>query len=142
MIEMQAAIGRIQLKRMADWHTQRTNNAVAINAAARECPALRVPQVPPDCKHAWYRCYVFVRPELLKRDCSRDRIVEALNAAGVPCFPGSCSEMYLEKAFQEADLQPAQRLPVAFELGETSLCFLVHHTLTRPEIAKTCDVPV
>lgn len=140
MIEMQAVIGRIQLKRMADWQAQRTSNAVAINAAARECSALRVPQVPPDCKHAWYRCYVFIRPELLKRDWSRDRIVEAINAAGVPCFQGSCSEMYLEKAFQEADLQPAQRLPVALELGETSLCFLVHPTLTRAEIAKTCDV--
>ena len=140
MIEMQAVIGRIQLKRMAGWQMQRTSNAVAINTAASECPALRVPQVPSQFKHAWYRCYVFVRPELLKHDWSRDRIVQAINAAGVPCFQGSCSEMYLEKAFKAANLQPAQRLPVAIELGETSLCFLVHPTLTRSEIAKTCDV--
>lgn len=140
MLEMQAVIGRIQLKRMADWQAQRTDNAAAINAAASECAALRVPQVPSDCKHAWYRCYIFVRPELLKPDWSRDRIIGAINAAGVPCFQGSCSEMYLEKAFQDANMQPAQRLPVAFELGETSLSFLVHPTLTRVEIVKTCDV--
>lgn len=140
MIEMQAVIGRIQLKRMADWHGRRTHNAAAINAAARDCPALRVPEVPTDCEHAWYRCYMFVHPERLRADWNRDRIVQEINAAGVPCFQGSCSEMYLEKAFQDAGLQPAQRLPIAFELGETSLSFLVHPTLTEADIAKTCDV--
>ncbi|MGN6309954.1 MAG: DegT/DnrJ/EryC1/StrS family aminotransferase [Xanthobacteraceae bacterium] len=140
MIEMQAVIGRIQLGRMPEWHAHRTRNAEAINAAARACPALRVPEVPSDIQHAWYRCYVFVRPERLRADWSRDRIVQEINASGVPCLQGSCSEMYLEKAFENAGLKPAQRLPVAHELGETSLAFLVHPTLTAQEIDKTCNV--
>lgn len=142
MIEMQAAIGRIQLGRMTEWHAQRTQNAEAINAAARACPALRVPEVPDDVRHAWYRCYVFARPERLRTDWNRDRIVQEINASGVPCLQGSCSEMYLEKAFENAGLQPAQRLPVAHELGETSLAFLVHPTLTAQEVDKTCNVLV
>jgi dTDP-4-amino-4,6-dideoxygalactose transaminase len=140
MIEMQAVIGRIQLGRMPEWHAHRTRNAEAINAAARACPALRVPEVPSDIQHAWYRCYVFVRSERLRADWSRDRIVQEINASGVPCLQGSCSEMYLEKAFENAGLKPAQRLPVAHELGETSLAFLVHPTLTAQEIDKTCNV--
>jgi dTDP-4-amino-4,6-dideoxygalactose transaminase len=69
---------------------------------------------------------------------SRDRIIEAINAQGVPCYQGSCSEVYLEKAFDGTGWRPKDRLPVAKVLGETSLMFLVHPTLTEPEMAKTC----
>ena len=58
----------------------------------------------------------------------------------MPCFQGSCSEVYREKAFEDSALAPAQRLPRAMELGETSLAFLVHPTLTEAEIRKTADV--
>ena len=70
----------------------------------------------------------------------RDRILDEINARGVPCYAGSCSEAYLEKAFDGTDWRPAVRLPVARELGETSLMFLVHPTLTAAEIDKTCKV--
>ncbi|MNN75967.1 hypothetical protein D3C81_1923020 [compost metagenome] len=70
----------------------------------------------------------------------RDRILGEINARGVPCFYGSCSEVYLEKAFDNTNLRPTERLPVARELGETSLMFLVHPTLTNAEIDKTCAV--
>ncbi|HZC37314.1 MAG TPA: aminotransferase, partial [Sphingomicrobium sp.] len=63
-------------------------------------------------------------------------------ASGVPCLHGSCSEIYREKAFEEAGLAPAQRLPRAMELGETSLAFLVHPNLTDAEITKTAEVAV
>jgi dTDP-4-amino-4,6-dideoxygalactose transaminase len=90
------------------------------------------------CAHAHYKCYVYVKPESLKADWSRDRIVEAINAEGVPCFQGSCSEVYLEKAFDGTGWRPEPRLPVAKALGETSVMFLVHPTLTEAEIQKTC----
>jgi dTDP-4-amino-4,6-dideoxygalactose transaminase len=58
----------------------------------------------------------------------------------VPCYQGSCSEVYLEKAFDNSGWRPSNRLPIAKQLGETSLMFLVHPTLTEIEIRKTCDV--
>lgn len=140
MTEMQAVIGRIQLKRMPQWQAQRLANAEAIWAAARQCPALRVPAVPEGSVHAAYKCYVFVKPELLQADWDRDRILAEIAARGVPSFSGSCSEVYLEKAFDGTGYRPAEPLPVARELGETSLMFLVHPTLTEAEIAKTCAV--
>lgn len=139
MLEMQGVIGRIQLTRMADWHQARKQNATKILAACTESKALRVPQVPDYIEHAWYRAYAFVKPEKLATGWSRDRIMHEINALGVPCYSGSCSEVYLEKAFDNTGWRPQERLPVAKELGETSLMFLVHPTLTEIEIEKTCS---
>lgn len=138
LTEMQSAIGRIQLQRMPVWSNQRTKNAHAILETARGLSALRVPDIPEDTVHAWYKCYVFIRPELLQAGWSRDRIISEMLAEGVPCFSGSCSEVYLEKAFDNTGWRPEQCLPIAKELGETSLMFLVHPTLTKDEIKKTC----
>lgn len=140
MLEMQGVIGRIQLTRMADWHQSRKQNAAQILAACAESDVLRAPQVPDYIEHAWYRAYAFVKPEALAADWSRDRIMHEINALGVPCYSGSCSEVYLEKAFDNTGWRPQERLPVAKELGETSLMFLVHPTLTVSEIDKTCEV--
>lgn len=161
MLEMQAVLGRIQLGRMSEWTSRRQANAAALVAAlqpfAAEGGPVRLPQlgcrgcstgcglggVHPcvaGCVHGQYKFYVYVRPQNLAAGWSRDRIIEAVNAEGVPCYQGSCSEVYLEKAFDNTGWRPAQRLPVARELGETSLMFLVHPALTSAEIAKTCEV--
>lgn len=138
--ELQSVIGRVQLGYMPAWHEARKQHAEKIMAAARECSALRVSDVPNEVEHAWYKAYVFVRTDLLNQYWSRDRIIEEINSRGVPCYVGSCSEVYLEKAFDNTDWRPSYRLPIAKTLGETSLMFLVHPTLTEAEIAKTCFV--
>jgi dTDP-4-amino-4,6-dideoxygalactose transaminase len=152
MTEMQAAIGRIQLGRMKAWTDARTANAMAIREAllpfAGEGGVVRVPEMrcgecdapACSCQHAYYKFYAYVRLENLASGWSRDRIVEEINVRGVPCYTGSCSEIYLEKAFEGTGFRPAERLPVAKELGETSLMFLVHPTLTEDEIRKTQDI--
>lgn len=140
MLEMQAVIGRIQLKRMADWTAARTANALRLKAVCDQYDVVRVPDTPEDVVHAWYKFYAFVRPEQLASGWSRDRIVEEVNARGVPCYHGSCSEVYLEKAFDGTPWRPAEPLPVARALGETSLMLLVHPTLTEAEMDKACVV--
>jgi len=140
MMEMQAVIGRIQLRRMSDWHATRLANCDRIWAAANALKGLRIPEVPQGITHAGYKCYVFVEPADLADGWSRDRILDEISARGVPCFSGSCSEVYLEKAFDGTGWRPVERLPIARELGETSLMFLVHPTLTAAEIEQTCAV--
>jgi dTDP-4-amino-4,6-dideoxygalactose transaminase len=137
MLEMQAVIGRIQLQHMADWTARRTQWAQAILRVCRQMPALQVPDLPAHSEHAWYKCYVQVRPERLAPGWSRDRLMAEISSRGVPCFQGSCSEVYLEKAFDGTTWRPAERLPVARQLGENSLMFLVHPTLTESEIERT-----
>jgi dTDP-4-amino-4,6-dideoxygalactose transaminase len=147
MTEMQAAIGRIQLTRMNDWSSKRFTNANAIWNAAKQLNGLRVPDLSCNgcqnecdqttgCTHAAYKCYVFVEGT----EDDRDAIMASINEQGVPCFSGSCSEVYLERAFDNTSFRPKERLPNAKLLGETSLMFLCHPTLTEYEIQKTCDV--
>lgn len=140
MLEVQAVIGRIQLKRMTDWQASRLENAQQIWDCARQLNGLRTPVIPEGSVHAAYKCYVFVEPQQLKDGWDRDRILAEITAREVPVFSGSCSEVYLEKAFDNTDWRPATRLPIARELGETSLMFLVHPTLKASEIEKTCSV--
>lgn len=143
--EMQSVLGRIQLTRMAEWTAKRTANAHAILQACKPWEQkgyLNVPvmeQTPgfEDCTHAYYKLYVYVKPENLPENWSRDRIINEINELGVPCYSGSASEVYLEKAFENTDLRPEPRLPIANQLGETSLMFLVHPTLLKSEIKKT-----
>ena len=139
MTQMQAAIGRIQLKKMPDWHTKRIKNANKIWNTAKQCKGLRAPSVSDYIEHAAYKCYMFVELKELRDGWNRDRVIKEINTLGVPCFSGSCSEVYLEKAFDETGFRPKERLPVAKGLGETSLVFLVHPTLTKDEIQQTCD---
>ncbi len=152
MLEIQAAIGRIQLRRMSDWTSARKNNAMSIWKVCSKFKALRVPHFgccscsfscherASSCEHAHYKCYVYVNQEFLASGWNRDKIINAINAEGVPCYQGSCGEVYLEKAFDGTGWRPQERLPIAKELGESSLMFLVHPTLTKAEITKTCEV--
>jgi len=140
MLEMQAAIGRRQLARLDASVAERRRRADALNESFERLPGLRVTRPPEAVGHAYYKYYVFVRPEALRTGWDRDRIMQTVSAAGVPCFSGSCSEIYREKAFADAGYGPVERLPVARELGDTSLMFLVHPTLSDAAIAHTSDV--
>ena len=137
MTEMQSAIGRVALRRVPLWIECRRRFAAILNQNLAAMAGLRITYPPPDIDHAYYKYYVFVRPETLRAGWDRDRIMQAINAEGVPCLAGSCSEIYLEKAFRP-DLRPQARLPVAKELGETSLMFMVHPTLSEENILVTC----
>lgn len=132
--EMQSAIGLKQLTKLDDWIKQRRANTQALYAQLADLAALRIPIVPDDFYHACYKAYVFICPEALKPDWDRDRIISAINEAGATCLSGSCSEVYLEKAFDNSGLRPAKRLPNAKKLGETSLMFLVHPTLNEEDL--------
>ena len=170
MLEMQAVIGRIQLGRMANWTARRQVNAAmlagALQSFTREDGPVRLPQLgcsamtncggvnawttdcgsrsaqpcAKGCVHGNYKFYAYVRKQNLAPGWSRDSIIDAIVAEGVPCYQGGCSEVYLEKAFDNTGWRPAERLPVARELGEISLMWLVHPTLTDAEISKTCSV--
>jgi hypothetical protein len=137
MTEMQAAIGRIQLHKLPQWIERRRRNADILNKAFINIPALRVTMPPDYIGHAYYKYYVFINHERLKSGWNRERIAIAINAEGIPCFTGSCSEIYLEKTFAGTSMRPKKRLPVARELGETVMMFLVHPTLSENDMRDT-----
>jgi hypothetical protein len=140
MTEMQAAIGRTQLAKLPDWIEKRRSNARVLAEGLRDARGLRIPQPPEHIHHAYYKFYGFLELGRLKAGWTRDRVMVEIVQRGVPCFSGSCSEIYLEKAFDANGLRPAQRLPVARSLGESSLMFLVHPTLDQSHMTRTCQV--
>ena len=138
MMEMQAVIGRLQLKKMPEWTAKRNANMARIQAIFENSPYFTVPKPSDDYVHAAYKCYVQINTNTLPTGWSRDRIMSEINALGVPSFSGSCSEVYLEKAFDHTPWRPETRLEHAKQLGETSLMFLVHPTLSERTMQKTC----
>ena len=140
MTEVQAAIGRCQLERLPAWLSLRRRNAALLADGLRPLPLLRVPQTPPHVSHAWYKFYAFVRPDRLARGWTRERIMAAIAGRGVPCFSGSCSEIYRERAFSERGLAPERPRRVAQSLGATSLMLLVHPMLLPEDMAYACRV--
>ena len=139
MLEMQAAIGRIQLRKLEEWVAARTRNAEALaEICDRHADVVRTPRPEAADRHAYYRFYAYVDPDALAEGWSRDRIVAEMEARGAPAFQGSCSEVYLEKAFDGSPSRPAQRLPVARRLGETSLMLLTHPTIRPEEQDRVC----
>ncbi|WP_076417719.1 DegT/DnrJ/EryC1/StrS aminotransferase family protein [Colwellia sp. UCD-KL20] len=138
LTEMQSTIGRIQVKRMPQWTKIRTQYAKDIFNVCQNYNFINVPQIPDYIEHAFYKCYVTINPENLPHSWNRDKIINAITAQGVPCFSGSCSEVYKEKAFENTSYLPKNPLKNAQNLGENSLMFLVHPTLKKEEISKTC----
>lgn len=140
MTELQAVIGRIQLTRMNKWTALRQANAEKIDETVADLAVVRRVEVPEYCEHAEYKHYLFVEPQNLADGWTRDGIIEAILERGVPVYQGSCSEVYLERAFDGTPWRPVERLKNAVKLGETSLMFLVHPTLTEQEVDETCQV--
>lgn len=137
MTELQAAIGRLQLAKLPDWLAARRCNAEILEAGLVGVPGLSLTPAPAHIGHARYRYYAFIEPTLLCPGWNRQRIIDAIVAEGVPCFIGSCGEIYRERAFVDAGLAPARPLPTAHALGEASLAFLVHPTLTEADMCDT-----
>jgi dTDP-4-amino-4,6-dideoxygalactose transaminase len=133
LTEMQSALGRNALRRLDGWVKTRRRNAEILRSSLVGLQTLRVPEVPSECYHSYYKFYAFLELGALKPGWTRDRIAHEISAAGVPCSAGGCGEIYLEKAFAEGSERRA-RMSVAQELAETSLMFLVHPTLSAEDM--------
>jgi dTDP-4-amino-4,6-dideoxygalactose transaminase len=137
LTEIQGAIGLIQLGKLDDWVKARRANADRLRNGLSDLSALRIPEPASNEYHAYYKFYAFVRPERLKHGWSRDRILTAMHEKGIPGLSGACPEIYREKAFSG---QNHEVLPIARELGETSIMFMVHPTLDCSDIDNVIAV--
>jgi dTDP-4-amino-4,6-dideoxygalactose transaminase len=135
MLEVQAAIGIAQLQKLPSWVERRRMLAGRIREALLPfAHAVRCPEPSEAFRHAHYRQYGYVEQSGLREGWDRDRIIAEATAEGLQLFHGSCSEVYREAAFDGTGLRPKDRLPVARELGETSLMFLTHPTIADAQL--------
>jgi dTDP-4-amino-4,6-dideoxygalactose transaminase len=139
LTEVQSAIGRVVLGKLESWVERRRRNAAILSGCLAALSAVRITRPPRDVRHSYYKYYFFIRPEALAPSWNRDRILGEIASAGVPCGSGSCSEIYREVAFESA-LRPIERMPVARELGETSVMLAVHPTLDESNMRRMGEV--
>jgi hypothetical protein len=144
MTEMQAAIGRAQLRKIDDWIAKRRRNGAVLAEALNRVPGIGVPMPPAECFNSYYKLYAQLDLGRLRPGWDSARTADAVAAEGVPCQQGGCSEIYREKAFADAGLAPAKRWPAAARLSEASLMFLVHPTLDESDMrdAARCAAKV
>ncbi|GAB5508600.1 MAG: DegT/DnrJ/EryC1/StrS aminotransferase family protein [Hyphomicrobiales bacterium] len=140
MLEVQAAIGRIQLKKMAEWSARRHDIAKRFAHVCQGLPSVVLPPRRNGSRHAYYRFTVQTNPDGLLPDWDRDRIMAELAKHDIPVFVGACAEIYREGAFVELGLSPVQPLPNAIQVGSRSLAFLTHPTLSDDEVDKVASV--
>lgn len=133
MTEIQAAVGRLQLAKVDGWVERRRAHAARLRAALSDLGALRLPTIPRGVAHAYYRFYGHVIHERLAPGWDRDRIVAAINAEGIGCAFGGCTEIYRERAFDTVG-RPPRPLPVAEWLGSRSLVLPVHPGLSEADV--------
>jgi len=138
LTEMQSAIGRMQLKKLPEWLAIRRSHAAMIINNLSDVPGLDI-HVPRDgIQHAYYRLYASIDTAALHEDWNQDRIIKEVVNNGTPCFHGSCSEIYREKAFEHlmSDRYP---LPNAQLSGQNSMALLLHPTLKVEHIEKIIE---
>jgi len=143
MTEMQAAIGRVMLKKLDSWVAKRRRLVKILDGNFAKMVELRIAIPAKEFYHSYYKYYVYVRPERLKTCWSRNRILQKLARKGIVCGSGACPEIYLEKAFKKQrdslGLSVQKRLPITKILGETSMMFQVHPTLTEGNMDYIVD---
>jgi dTDP-4-amino-4,6-dideoxygalactose transaminase len=137
MTEMQAAIGRIQLRKLPAWSNSRQNNALFLANNLKKVQGITLSMPASNVRHAWYKFYCMLEPERLQPAWDYQRVIEAINAEGIPCLSGSCYEIYKEKAFIDAGYGPPQALKNASFMASRSLMFLVHPTLGTQDMVDT-----
>ena len=138
LTEAQSLVGRIQLRKLNKWIDIRNKNAKEIEKTCFKFNFIRKIKRPKYVKHAFYRYYIFVENNKLDKRWDRDKIISELKKLDVKCFQGSCPEIYLEKPFNKKIYKPNKRLVNAKKLGELGIAFLVHPTITKKELLKTC----
>lgn len=144
MTEFQAAIGLLQLKKLPTWIIKRNQHATLLTNVFNDFDYIEIAKpASENITHAYYRLYGKVKNDIsiggLTNQRLRDKLVAKFNLAGVPCFVGSCAEIYREKVFTNLQLQPASRFKNAMLFSENAFCLLVHHTITEEQIGFVAD---
>ena len=138
MTEMQAAIGRVQLRKLPGWLEQRRRNAADLRAGLEGHPLIRLPTIAPAVEHAFYKFYLLVDIERGPARL-RESMLAHLNRRGIPAGAGSCPDMSREAAVWQVLPPPAEPLSGAAWVGERSVMLPVDHLLGEGEMAMMAE---
>ncbi|MGB5778532.1 MAG: polysaccharide biosynthesis protein [Allopontixanthobacter sediminis] len=129
MTELQAAIGRVQLRKLPGWLAARSRNAALLSEMLENHRLIKTPRPPANIRHAWYKYYVMLADGIERPAVERGRIIESLIAQGIPCGSGSCPDMSRELGVSSCHPRRDGELATARRVGERTIMLAVDHTL-------------
>jgi perosamine synthetase len=98
MTELNAAVGIEQLKKMGFYTDDRTDVGTRLTAGLKDLVGLITPEVKPDCTHVYYMYGLQI--DLEKTGVTRERLLEALAAEGVPALCSGYLNIHLLPIYQ------------------------------------------
>ena len=129
MTDVEAAIGREQLKRLDEMLAVRRRNAAILNQGLAGIPGIHLQQITPQSEPAWHQYCIVVDAE--EFGCDRDTLAQWLQEKGVATSIHYPRGLHQQPIFIE--MYGASSLPQTEYLAANILALPVHHGLTPAE---------
>lgn len=135
MTDVEAAIGREQLKRLDEMLAIRRRNAEILNKGLAEVPGIHLQKITPDAEHAWHQYCVLVDNE--KFGCNRDELAERLKQKGIATGIHYPRGLHQQPIFEQ--MYGKQALPNTEYIAQNILALPVHHGLTQSYVERILE---
>jgi len=132
--DVQAAIGRAQLRHLDQWQRRRADIAARYSAALADVRGLELPQLPVRGRHAWHLYVVRVKPGFAR---DRDSLTEHLGAAGIGTSVHFIPLHHMPY-FRVVAETPPGGFPGADAVFPELLSLPMHQGLTDDEVDTVC----
>ena len=135
MTDVEAAIGREQLKRLDSMLAIRRRNASILNEGFEGLPGIQPQKTTPESEHAWHQYCIVVDQE--KFGLTRDQLAESLQKRGITSGVHYPRGLHQQPIFK--DLYGESELPITEYLSEHILALPVHHGLNEEEAHRIVE---
>jgi len=134
MPEMEAAIGRVQLKRLPSFLEARTRNAQNLTENLKDLAGIQVPIVEEWAKHAWYVYTIRVKPGV--SPISRNDLMKKLNENEIASAPYYESPIHLSPYYSKTFKYKKGNFPESEKAADEVLSVPCHPALTNEDCSK------
>ena len=136
MTDIQAAIGRCQLKKLASFQERRREVVRRYHEAFRDEDALELPVERAEVEHAWHLYVLRLRPEVLR--IGRDEVIEELTARNIGTSVHFIP-IHLHPYYRNKYGYKPTAFPVALDNYERMLSLPLHARLSDDDVTDVID---
>jgi perosamine synthetase len=136
MTDVEAAIGREQLRRLDEMLEWRRKNAAILSRGLEGLTGMQPQKISPATEHAWHQYCVVIDKK--RFGLTRDQLAEALKKQGISTGIHYPRGIHQQPIFEE--LYGKSHLPNTEYLAENILALPVHHGLTEEDVVRVLEV--
>jgi perosamine synthetase len=135
MTDVEAAIGRQQLRRLDSMLEARRNNALYLDDGISAIPGIYSQWITRNSVHAWHQYCVYVDPENF--GCDRDAVAEHLKEKGIATGVHYPRGVHMQPIFEQ--LYGRTYLPNTEKVSRGILALPVHHGLQEDDLYRIIE---